>query len=200
MRLFAGIALLLITTCSPSGPDGGPEPVEFRIIEMVCMDRVSIGGELQVVVRTEEEYEDLIVEWFQRPLDEYWAENYPRVRARVEQRYPGQSDEWYEAKVREIFYSVLPFRGTANCSHPDIDFSEHSLLGLAVHGGGCRTPDYKVEYLVDRGRNRNTLRVGIRQYGSCEMAISANKWLLVPRLPSEVEVQFERYWSTEAVN
>ena len=163
---------------------------------MQCMDVVSMGGELQVVVRTEEEYQELISSRFQGPLDQYWAENYPRVRASVEQRYPNQSSEWYEAKAREIFYSAYPFRGTENCSHPEVDFSRHSLLGVAVHGSGCRTPDYGIEYLVDPRQNRHTLRVRIQQHGYCEMANNANKWVLVPRVGPEVVVQFERDWTT----
>ncbi len=167
----------------------------FERILMECMDAVSIGGTLEAVARTQEEYEQLILERFQQPLDDYSNANYDRVKQGVLDRNPGIDDEECEQRVREIFYSVYPFRGTEDCTFPEIDFETFTLLGQDANATGCGDPDYEIEILRDDERRTVTFRLGITEHGSCEIAINRNQWVLVPKIPPPYTVLFEKEYT-----
>ncbi len=163
--------------------------IPYEEILMECMDMVSIGGKFEAVINSQEEYEKLIYDRFQMPLDYYWDTNYDATLQFVQQQYPGLTDEEYERLVLEMFYSALPFKGTENCSHPEINFDKYTLLGQAAHTSGCELPEYIIE--VERNRSEYVYRVTIKRIGDCEMAISKNKWILIPKIPREYPVKFE---------
>ena len=188
------MAIVLATGCDAFGRNEIIEesdegiPVPFQRISMVGMDRVSFGGDFQAVVRTQEEYDQIIYKRFQKPLDDYWNENYESTRQWVIEQNPGLSEEEIEERVRDAFYNALPFYGTENIKHPDIDFSRHTLLGQAAHTGGC---DAKWDAGVTKRENTYTFRVLVTSIGSCEMAISNNIWGLTPRIDSTSTVVFQ---------
>ncbi|MDI6804195.1 MAG: hypothetical protein QME58_10170, partial [Bacteroidota bacterium] len=106
-----------------------PTPVPFMEVRMQCTDLVSIGGQLNVVIRSQAEYDSLTYERFQKPLDDYWKTNYESVLNSQKQRYPGLSDSAYAVLVRRVFYSFPPFRGTDSCSNPSINFNPDCSIG-----------------------------------------------------------------------
>lgn len=179
---------LISIQCNPASPE--EDEVHFNEIQMEGMDKVSIGGNLEVVVRTQEEYEKIIYQRFQKPLDEYWNENYESVLQSVKEQNPGLTDEEYENMVKQVFYSVLPFRGTENYTHPRINFNQYTLLGQDANSGGCELPEYKME-VVKNGREY-IYRITIKRIGSCDMGILKNKWILIPKIPSGSKVIFEK--------
>ena len=176
-----------------AGSPGGA----FRTIAMECMDRVSNGGTLEVVVRTQAEYEALIDERFQKPLDEYWDANYEDVKAGVRDRNPGISDAACEERVRESFFAVLPFLGTEDCSFEGLDFDAVTLLGIDAHATGCVWPTPTVSISRDDDAGAVTFTVTIVERGSCEPFWAQNVWVLVPRVPAEHRVVFAREYVRE---
>ena len=52
------------------------EPIQFTEILMKGMDIVTIGGNLNAVIHTKQQYDSLIYARFQKPLDDYWNQNY----------------------------------------------------------------------------------------------------------------------------
>lgn len=185
---FTIIISLLNSNCNPTSPEDLTIP--FEKIQMQGMDRVSIGGKLEVVINSQEEYEDLIYKRFQKPLDDYWNANYESVLQSVVEQNPGLTDEEYEELVREIFYSTLPFMGTKNYTHPQIDFNQYTLLGQDAHSGGCEVPEYKIE-VVKNGKEY-IYRITIKRKGNCEMGILRNIWILIRKIPTDSNVKFEK--------
>ena len=80
------VAGVLAGCTSLTGSDSGYEPDS---ISLACIDHVSLGSIEPVVIRTQEEYEELIDERFTKPLQDFWDANYPYFLARMEDRYPG---------------------------------------------------------------------------------------------------------------
>jgi hypothetical protein len=181
---------ILISGCSPSSTED-KHSIHFQEIQMECMDKVSNGGILQVIINTKQEYDELIYKRFQKPLEEYWQNWYDIFLQSVKQRYPGLSEEEYERLVRDIFYSNLPFLGTENCTHPDIDFSRYTLLGTNTNASGCEVPDYNISVEKDNNKREYLFRVVIKEKGLCEQAFVKNTWILIPKIESNNNVIFD---------
>lgn len=193
--ILLGMLLFTASGCKENSSDpslDGKTPVEYTEVLMTGMDKVSMGGELQTVVRTHTEYESLIYERFQKPLDDYWNTYYESTLNSVKQYHPGLSDSEYVAMVRQIFYSCLPFRGTDTCKHPVIDFSKYTLLGQSASAGGCKIPDYQIEVFRDNFNRELIYKVKIIEHGTCSMSINKNKWILIPKITTDYKVVFEK--------
>ena len=159
-------------------------------IDMICMDIVSMGGTLNAVIRTQQEYEEIIEQRFDIPLQTYWDGNYESVLSNIMDRNPGLSAYEYEEMVREVFYTYLPFRGTDECEHPTIDFGAYTLLGVDAGAGGCEKPEIEVQYTSQNGVA--ILSLFITTFGSCEAWHSQNIWVLVPKISENTDGQFEK--------
>ncbi len=192
--------ILLAALGASLGCDSLTEPstsFEPQMVELACMDRVSIGGTVRAVVRTQEEYEALIHQRFTKPLQDYWDAHYDSVLARQMERYPGLTPEEYEDLVRAVFYSVLPFRGTEGCEHPEIDFATHTLIGMDASSDGCEEPEINIKYTPPTAERDAVLVIFVHQFGACEIGRLENVWALVPSIPEAAGVRFERYDSRD---
>jgi hypothetical protein len=169
-----------------------PTPVPFTEVQMECTDLVSMSSKLEATIRSQGAYESYIFKQFTIPLRDYWNANYESVLNSMKQRYPGLSDTEYEALVREVFYSILPFRGTDSCCNPVIDFDHYTLLGYDAHAGGCRTPDYQITVLQDENKKEIIYKIKIIQHGYCLMAFSRNKWILIPKISPSYRIVFQK--------
>ena len=80
----------------------------------------------------------------------------------------------------EAGYSVAP---------PEIDFSQHSLLGFWVTGGGC-----DVKYIREVTRKddakKYVYRIKVKECGSCDMLRYDANLVLVPQVPDDYSVEF----------
>jgi hypothetical protein len=163
-------------------------------ITMDGMDQVTKGGgTLQVVVRSQEEYDTLIYDRYTRPLQEYWDKYYASTLESIKSRYPNRSDLEYAELVKQSFYSVYPFKGTEGYAHPKIDFSQYSLLGQSTFAGGNTIPTYKITIT----RNDNTKSVVfkiviIRSQGTSDMGWDKNIWILVHKIPVDIRCNLKR--------
>ncbi len=182
--------LLLCNFGNPAYCD--PPTIPYERIELKCVDMVSPGSMLTVVVRTEKEYEAFITERYTEPLQKYWDWHYPEILKTQKTRFPDKSNAEYQKMASDIIYEALPFRGTENCSHPIIDFQKYTLLGQAAHGSGCRQPDYTVGLTRDPKSHEIVFSVVVGEHGTCERAVNKNIWVLVPKLKSSVNVRFEK--------
>lgn len=161
------------------------------------MDKVSIGGSLQVIVNTQATYDSLIHARFQKPLDDYWKANYDTVLNDVRRNHPELSDSEYAVLVKQVFYSTLPFMGTETCSQLAIDFQTYTLLAQDAHAGGCRIPDYQIILHRDDFKREFIYKIKIVEIGSCETAIDRNIWILVPKIPESFRVVFQKEYTVE---
>ena len=83
-----------------------------------------------------------------------------------------------------------PFLPCVDYEFPVIDFSQMSLLGKSVTGGGC---SFEVKKEVLRNDNERTVTYSITSIftGTCEKAIHNNNFILVPKIPEDYTVKFE---------
>jgi len=169
-----------------------PTPVSVPTvsISLACIDHVSMGGRLNRAIRTQAEYDYLIYQYYQKPLNDYWNANYQSVLQTIKEEYPGLTDLEYAVLVNKAFYTSLPFEGTENCSFPSIDFSQNSLLVQSVKTGGCRFPDLTPNVTWDDTKKEVHYSLKVTTHGNCMMLIFRRKWLLVPRIPDSYNVIF----------
>jgi hypothetical protein len=171
--------------------DVGTDPQQpFELISQSCMDMATGGGHWQVAIRTQAEYDSLFAARFTRPLQAYWDAHYQELLQYFQSSRPGLSDSEYAQLVRDRFYSIFPFMGTDNCSHPDIDFDTHTLLGISRIAGGCTWPTYVLSILRDDKRSTVLVNLTIQEHGSCDRANVVSEWFLVPRIPLAHDIQF----------
>jgi len=203
LLILLGLTILLQFGChrndSPglTPPPNSSIPPLYTEISQTCMDRVSIGGSLQVAVRNQADYDSLWYARFQKPLDDYWNQHYASVLSSVKQNHPGLGDSAYAELVRNVFYSVLPFMGTDTCRQPVIDFNEYTLLGQDAHAGGCMVPDYQIAVIRNDIEEELTFKITIVKHGYCSQAIMSNKWILVPQIPESYSVVFQKEYIQE---
>jgi hypothetical protein len=187
---FILIFLFTFTNCNPTESED-LNLIPFEEVQMEYLDKVSIGGNLEVVINSQEEYDELIYQKFQKPLDEYWDNNYESILQSVMLENLGLTDEEYEILVRERFYLFAPFSGTENSTHLQIDFSKYTLIGQAVHSWGCELPEYIIEVGQYNNKREYVYRVKIKRKGNCEMGFNKNKWVLIQKIPKDISVKFK---------
>ena len=190
--LFITALIFLILGCKTSY-----DSIDAEILNKGCkevliegMDIVSIGGKLEVTIDSNSEYEELIYERFQKPLNDYWKTNYDSVLQNVKTQYPGLTNEEYEDLIRQIFYSVYPFKGTENWSPPKFDFLKYTLLGQSVYAAGCKSPDYYIEIINNEITKELIYKITITEYGTCEMVFNNNKWILISKIDESYKIRF----------
>ena len=190
---FDIVLILSFCGCKSDNPNSiSSEYIQYSEILMKCMDLVSIGGKMEVVVNSQTEYDSLIYARFTKPLQDYWNAYYDSTLLYVRQNTPGLSDSEYALLVRNIFYSVLPFKGTDSCSHPSIDFAHYTLLGLDANAGGCKEPDHTIFVSINKVKKEIIYKIVILEHGTCEMGFNRNKWILIPKLPESYRVLFQK--------
>lgn len=169
------------------------EELSIEEISLEGVDRLSIGGTFQEVIRTQDEYDQLIYERFQKPLDDYCNSWFPEIRQELEQQHPELSPEEIQQILNQRCITRTPvFKGLENVKHPEFDFSKYTLLGQDAHASGCRKPDYDISLTSYSHGIQYEFYVLITQYGLCSMAIDRNLWIIAPRIPEESEVVFEK--------
>lgn len=177
--------------CSFSSPAfGDPPDIPYERIELKCLS--SLGGQINFVVRTNEDFEALVSKYHTKPLKEYWDQNYPSTLKAIKERFPDKSDEEHQETARRRMYEFAPFIGKEHCSLPVIDFQKYTLLGQAAYAGGCRMPDYTISLTRYPKTREIVFSVEVVQLGMCDMLRGEKIWLLVPKLDVSESVRFEK--------
>jgi hypothetical protein len=174
--------------CNEHGTDVNESAEE---VSMTGMDKVSMGGGLQVVIRTQAEYDRLVYDRYTKPLQDYWDKYYASILESVKSNYPNRSDSEYVVRVKQVFYSALPFKGTEGYVHPTFDFSKYTLLGQSVTGHGCSVPTYQPSVLRNDKDRSILFRVVVQQEGTCDMGWDKHVWMLVRKVSTNYVVNFE---------
>ncbi len=100
-----------------------------------------------------------------------------------------------EAKLMEVIikdeqsYKAFQDSSCFGYGSPVIDFEKYFLVGYKGATIGCKRPDYT--YKAFQTGNDYTVKVEIVQYGNCKMLHIIRFWLLVPRIGSDIQVEFE---------
>jgi hypothetical protein len=162
----------------------------YTQITLDCIDKVTFGARLKVVINSQAEYEKLTYDYFQKPLDEWRERNYPSILEYIKRDNPGLTDQEYARLAEEELYKYLPFMGTKNCLQPAIDFSTFTLLGYGIDASGCDDPDYLIDLHRDTRLHETSFHVTVIEYGTCELVIYKIIWLLIPKIPDYYKVTF----------
>ena len=161
-------------------------------ISMEAMDKVTIGGNLQVVINSQSEYDTLIYYRFTKPLKDYWDRNIDEVINILKTRYPNLTEQAYADSAKKLMYELPPLMGTENAAHPKIDFNIYTLLGMAAHSGGCPKPDYQNIFIRNEQEKVFIMKVIITSHGTCGLGFDKNMWVIVRKIPSNYSIKFER--------
>ncbi|MBN2572010.1 MAG: hypothetical protein JXA68_07775 [Ignavibacteriales bacterium] len=188
--LFVFLFSILFSSCDLIVPEDF-EKISYQQIEMKCMDLVSIGDKLQTIIFSQSDYYNLIYQRFTKPLQDYWTRALQCTIENIRNMYPNLTEQEILNKAIDIIYSYAPFYGTKDCEHPTIDFNRYTLLGQSAHSGGCKRPDYKIEFRKSNFKNEYIFKITITRYGSCEMGVLKKIWILVPKIPKGSIVRFE---------
>ena len=94
-----------------------------------------------------------------------------------------------EAQYQELASSISDHDNCQEYNLPNIDFSQHTLLGKYLTGTGCE---------VDFERNINKLSdskkiiytIEIKEEGYCEMLVSSMNWALIEKIPEDFSVEY----------
>ena len=76
-----------------------------------------------------------------------------------------------------------------NFELPEIDFSQNTLLGKFADGGGCGIDFIRNIYKNDANK-KITYLIKVNEEGLCDMYASSMNWALIPKVPSDYEVEF----------
>ncbi len=179
--------IIAFVGCNTTEVDSFKKEIPFEQIALDCIDRVSIGGQFQVIVDSEEEYQNLIYQKYQRILDIYWDTHYQSILDFIKSIYPGLTDAQYEDSVHTVIYSTMPFMVTLDCTLPEIDFSKHTLLGQYA---SLQRDKYTISITKDYvKREYNFL---ITRFTDNEMLMQdTNVWVLIHKIEKGFVVRFE---------
>lgn len=74
-----------------------------------------------------------------------------------------------------------------------IDFSKHTLIGIELNTGYCRTPlGLEAQAVKDETEKQYILKITyIEPQGICRALSQYDLWLLVPKLPENYSVKFD---------
>lgn len=75
-----------------------------------------------------------------------------------------------------------------DCSKPEIDFEQQTLLGLYTYGACTASFFRNVE--MDSTNTQYIYTVKVESCGSCNYAVINMNWVVVPKLPNEWGVSF----------
>jgi hypothetical protein len=202
MLFPVALSIVFLSGCAPDEPELPARPLPpdlpsypFTELTSKCWVEPVIWGYgypgKRMIVGTKEEYDSVWYRLFQRPLDDYWNENYELVLDRIRSTNPGLSDSQYTILVSEYFHARWPFLGRDSCLRPDIDFDSTMLLGMEIDATGCTEPDYHLFALTDSVQHNLLFLALVEEHGWCEPAITHYAWILIPRLPEGYGVTFD---------
>ena len=73
---------------------------------------------------------------------------------------------------------------------PEIDFSQKTLLGKYAQGGGCSI-DFKKKVYRDDSNKKIIYSIYVIEKGGCAKVGFDGNWILIPKIPSDYNVEFE---------
>lgn len=183
-------------------PKSSFEPLAVQNIAVDCVSGVLSRGPNDIVITTQEEYEQFLDWKFKQRLDGTWDYHFPNVLEVFMRKYPGLTESEYVQLATDSLLRMEVFIWAKNCGYPDggplygnpeIDFNTYTLLGARIEGGGCSGPEIDLlEAIIDAEQMKYVYRIHIIWHGSCEMALYGLVWVLVPRLPEGYTVEFVR--------
>ncbi|MFB0516276.1 MAG: hypothetical protein ACETWG_06695, partial [Candidatus Neomarinimicrobiota bacterium] len=194
------LALGVLAGCEQPLEEPSLESLPVQNISIECVSGVLSRGPNEIVITSQEEYEEFIDWKFKQRMDGTWNNNFPNVLEAVKRKYPGLTEAEYVQLASDSLYRMEVFIWAKNCGYPDggpiygnpeIDFDIHTLLGARVEGSGCGGPDFNLEAFVDNKQGKYIFRVHTIWYGTCLMARYGLVWALLPRLPENYTVEFD---------
>lgn len=105
-------------------------------------------------------------------------------------------DKEFIIKTGETFFKTIRDDGSRDFCLKNlekIDFDKHTLIGIELNTGYCRTPlGLEAQAVKDETEKQYTLKITyIGPQGTCRALSQYDLWLLVPKLPDNYMVKFD---------
>ena len=195
----------VLNGCGQPLEEPSPEPLVVQNISVDCVSGILSRGPDDIVITSQEEYEQFIDWKFKQRLDAAWSGRYPDVLEAVRQGHPGLTEAEYEEMATNRLFQERPFVWGKECGYPDkgplyhnpeIDFDTHTLLGARIIGGGCSGPEFdNLEAFKNDSQMKYIFRVHVIWHGHCSMVLYGLVWALIPRLPKGYTVELDRQFT-----
>ncbi|MEM6345893.1 MAG: hypothetical protein AAF927_18510 [Bacteroidota bacterium] len=108
------------------------------------------------------------------------------VRFSQDQNLILTEDSAYQA----LYLSNNAYTACDSLAFESVDFSQHSVLSMAVTGSGC-SRSFCVGVLDDVAEKQYRFIARVIECGGCEPLEIVRFWVVVPKLPADYSVSFE---------
>ncbi len=195
------LAFGLLHYCDQPPEESPLESLDVQNISVDCVSGVLSRGPNEIVITTQEEYEQFLDWKFKQRMDGTWDYHFPNVLEVIKSEYPDLTEPEYVQLATDSLFRMEVLIWAKNCGYPDggpiygnpeIDFDIYTLLGARMVGGGCAGPDVDLlEAFKDENQMKYIFRIQINWYGHCSMPLYGLVWALVPRIPDGYSVEFD---------
>jgi hypothetical protein len=147
--------------------DDGLEKVKFERVNIGCLPGLKSSDD-SFVVRTQSEYEELLVKYDKETREEY--------------------KKLWNVTTDEELNKAYPF---VDCEGmlTSIDFSKYTLLSLYAEGSGC-SRSFDEDVRIDHDNMKVVFDIEVVQQGSCEPLVQYRSYILIPKLEDGYTVEF----------
>jgi len=107
--------------------------------------------------------------------------------------YSDDREKEFIIDTQEEYQSLLDYLSPSlSCEDfelPELDFSQQTLLGKFTSGVGCSV-DFIRDICEDSLNKGVIYSINVIEEGDCEMLITSMNWILIPKVPSDYDIEF----------
>ena len=111
------------------------------------------------------------------------------------QLYPGSFVIRNDRDYKGVFSDRLNHPNCNNYELPEIDFTNHTLLGYYSGVAGCEEPSYV--YSITKQHDSYRVAIHIVQRGKCLRNNRILLWCLIPKIDADAMVHFQEHITIE---
>lgn len=176
---------LIIVSCDINEPSDFHE-VEYTEIEVGCLGRVLMQPEYQFVIKSQEEYDQLINEFYQSMLEQLYEDMVEYVK----EHYPELNENEQLELIEELYKNNTIYKWLTDCEITEVDFEKYTLIGAKPSTLLCTEMEYLVKMQKSELERIYKLNIEVISSSDCFL-ISARKtfWLLVEKVPKDYSVE-----------
>lgn len=188
-RLLLNISVitifLILVSCDINEPSDYQE-VEYNEISIGCLGRVLMSPEYQFVIKSREEYEQLINKFYQSMLDQLYEDMVDYVK----EHYPELNENEQLELVEELYKNNTIYKWLTDCEITEVDFEKYTLIGAKPSTLLCTEMEYLVKMQKSERERIYKLDIEVISSSDCFL-VSARKtfWLLVEKVPNDYSVE-----------
>jgi len=96
----------------------------------------------------------------------------------------------HDSAYQALFFQNNVYTACDSFEFEAVDFTEHSVLSMAVSGSGC-SRSFCLSVLDDPAEKRYRFIARVIECGGCEPLEIVRYWVVVPQVPADYSVSFE---------